>query len=212
MTIDTLLFDLDGTLVDSIRDLATALNLLRGELGLPPLPLARVRACIGDGATLLVRRAVAEVPFRAELLQRFLDHYADHLLDETVVYPGIREFLDQQRHRRLGIVTNKPQALALPLVEGLGLTPYFKVVVGGDTCPEKKPHPMPVRHALARLGADPATAAMIGDHHTDLRAGAAAGLRTCFCAWGIGRREDSPCDDLAATPADLSRLYPGEPR
>jgi phosphoglycolate phosphatase len=211
MTVDTLLFDLDGTLVDSARDLATALNLLRGELGLAPLPLDRVRACVGDGATLLVKRAMAEIPYDDELLRRFLTLYGEHLLDETTVYPGIRAFLDRQHRRKLGIVTNKPAAFTRPLLDGLDLSRYFAVVVGGDTCPEKKPHPEPLRHALRQLGADPATAVMIGDHHTDLRAGAAAGLRTCFCAWGLGDHGDSPYDDLAATPADLPRLYPGDP-
>lgn len=209
MTLDTFLFDLDGTLVDSVRDLATALNLLRGERDLAPVPLERVRACVGDGATQLVKRAIPEVPFRDDLLHRFLTLYGAHLLDETVVYPGIREFLDAHRHQRLAVVTNKPAAFTGPLLDGLGLARYFPVVVGGDSCAEMKPHPLPLRHALCRLGADAARAVMIGDHHTDLRAGAAAGLRTCFCAWGLGHPGDTPYDDLAATPADLPRLYPG---
>jgi phosphoglycolate phosphatase len=208
MSIDTFLFDLDGTLVDSVHDLATGLNLLRGELGLSPLPIARVRACVGDGATQLVKRALTEIPFCDQNLQRFLTLYGQHLLDATAIYPGIRDFLDAHRHHRLGIVTNKPHAYTLPLLDGLELTPYFDVVVGGDTCSEKKPHPAPVVHALQQLGKSAATAVMIGDHHTDLRAGAAAGARTCFCAWGIGHQGDAPYDDLATTPQDLLRLYP----
>lgn len=211
MTVATLLFDLDGTLVDSLRDLAAALNRLRGELGLAPLALDRVRACVGDGATLLVKRGLAEIPYEDELLKRFLAFYGEHLLDETTVYPGIREFLDRQERRKMAIVTNKPAAFTRPLLDGLDLSRYFPVVIGGDSCAEKKPHPEPVREALRRLGAKADTAAMIGDHHTDLRAGAAAGLRTCFCAWGLGHHGDSPYDDLAATPADLPRLYPGDP-
>ena len=209
MTIDTLLFDLDGTLVDSVRDLATALNLLRGERDLPPLPLERVRACVGDGATLLVKRGLAEIPYEDELLKRFLCLYGEHLLDETTVYPGIREFLDEQARRKLGIVTNKPAAFTRPLLDGLDLSRYFPVIVGGDSCAEKKPHPLPVRQALNKLGADAAGAVMIGDHHTDLRAGAAAVVRTCFCAWGLGHPDGTPYDDHAETPADLPRLYPG---
>lgn len=209
MTIDTLLFDLDGTLVDSLRDLATALNRLRGERDLPPLPLERVRACVGDGATQLVKRGLAELPYADELLQRFLSLYGEHLLDETRVYPGIREFLEGQGQRRLAVVTNKPIAFTWPLLDGLDLTRYFAVVVGGDSCAAKKPHPEPVQHALRQLGAPPDTAVMIGDHHTDLRAGAAAGVRTCFCAWGLGHHDALPYDDHAETPADLLRLYPG---
>lgn len=212
MTIDTFLFDLDGTLVDSVLDLATGINLLRDELGLAALPVAQVRVCVGDGATQLVKRALPEIPFTDLLLQRFLTLYGEHLLDQTSVYPGILEFLDNHRRHALGIVTNKPYAYTLPLLDGLGLAPYFEVVVGGDSCRDKKPHPAPVRHALKQLGRPAATAVMIGDHHTDLLSGAAAGTRTCFCAWGIGQQGDAPCDDLAIAPGDLLRLYPGAPR
>ena len=212
MTIDTFLFDLDGTLVDSVLDLATGINLLRDELGLPPLSLTQVRACVGDGAPQLVMRALSEVPFCEENLQRFLILYGEHLLDQTTIYPGILDFLNGHRHHRLGIVTNKPHAYTLPLLDGLRLTPYFEVVVGGDSCSEKKPHPAPVQHALQQLGRSAYSTVMIGDHHTDLQAGAAAGVRTCFCAWGIGNHGDFPYDDLAATPHDLFRLYPGAPR
>ncbi|OHB25502.1 MAG: hypothetical protein A2X84_10075 [Desulfuromonadaceae bacterium GWC2_58_13] len=209
MTIDTFLFDLDGTLVDSVLDLATGVNLLRGELGLPPQPVEQVRACVGDGATQLVKRAIPEVPFNETLLRRFLTRYGEHLLDQTRVYPGIFDFLDGHRHHRMGVVTNKPHGYTLPLLDGLGLTPYFAVVVGGDSCREKKPHPAPVRYALQQLGSSPHAAVLIGDHHTDLISGAAAGVRTCFCAWGIGQHGDAPYDDFAATPPDLLRLYPG---
>ncbi|WP_432821858.1 HAD-IA family hydrolase [Trichloromonas sp.] len=212
MIIDTFLFDLDGTLVDSVLDLATGINLLRGELDLSPLPIAKVRTCVGDGATQLVKRALSEVPFSDALLQRFLTLYGEHLLDATVVYPGIVDFLDAHRHQRLGVVTNKPHAYTLPLLDGLGLASYFEVVIGGDSCSEKKPHPAPIRHALQQLGKSAKSAVMIGDHHTDLQAGAAAGTRTCFCAWGIGHHGDAPYDDLAAAPQDLLHLYPGATR
>lgn len=212
MNPETFLFDLDGTLVDSVLDLATGINLLRGELGLTPLPIERVRACVGDGATQLVMRAISEVPFCDANLKRFLTLYGEHLLDQTRIYPGILDFLDRHRHQRLGVVTNKPYAYTLPVLAGLGLAPYFEVVVGGDTCSEKKPHPAPVQHALQQLGTTPHSAVMIGDHHTDLRAGAAAGVRTCFCSWGIGRQGDVPSDDRAHSPQELLRLYPGKPQ
>ncbi|MEJ2199899.1 MAG: HAD-IA family hydrolase [Desulfuromonadaceae bacterium] len=209
MSPDTFLFDLDGTLVDSLHDLATAMNLLRRELELEPLAESQVRSYVGDGATQLVKRGLGDIPFRQEYLQRFLSLYGEHLLDHSCLYPGILDFLQAHRHQRLAVVTNKPIAYTLPLLAGLKLSSFFQVVVGGDSCREKKPHPLPVLHALEQLGATAAAAVMIGDHHTDLRAGAAAGVRTCFCAWGIGRQGDAPCDDLAITPHDLLRLYPG---
>jgi phosphoglycolate phosphatase len=205
----TYLFDLDGTLVDSVADLATAVNLLRGELNLAPLDLATVRSYVGDGATALVTRALPADTFTPALLQRFLDHYGAHLLDTTRPYPGISDFLAAQRRRPLAVVTNKPLALTHQLLYGLGLDAFFPVVIGGDSCAEKKPSPLPVRLALAGLGAAAADAVLIGDHHTDLRSGRAAGVRTCFCAWGLGETGGTTPDYFAATPEDLLRLFPG---
>jgi phosphoglycolate phosphatase len=212
MSIDTFLFDLDGTLVDSVADLTTAINLLRGELELPPLPAAAVRTFVGDGATLLVRRALPEHLFNEERLHRFLALYEEHLLDRTSLYAGIPEFLELHREKKLAVVTNKPYRLTVKLLAGLGLSPRIHAVIGGDSAPEKKPHPAPVLSALEQLGAEPATALLIGDHHTDLRAGLGAGVRTCFCAWGIGNDGGTPYDFLAETPYDLPRLFPGEDR
>lgn len=204
--LDTFLFDLDGTLIDSAADLATGINLLRSELQLPPLDLTRVRSYVGDGATALVRRALPEGWFSTEHLQRFLTLYAAHLQEQTVVYPGIREFLARLEGKRLAVVTNKPLDFSLRLLDGLGLRPYFPVVLGGESCARKKPDPLPVQEALRQLGARPESAVMIGDHHTDLRAGNAAGVRSCFCAWGIGQDGGEPCAYRAETPADLARL------
>ncbi len=204
------LFDLDGTLVDSVADLATAVNLLRDELGLLPLDRDTVRRFVGDGATALVTRALPPGLFNADRLARFLHFYRDHLLAQTRPYPGIVPFLESIRSRRLAVVTNKPREFAVPLLEGLDLARFFPVVVGGDSCPRKKPDPEPVRIALRQLGAEPADAVMIGDHHTDLRAGRAAGLRTCFCGWGLGHADGLSADHTAATPADLPRIFPGD--
>jgi phosphoglycolate phosphatase len=203
---ETFLFDLDGTLIDSVADLATAVNLLRGELDLPPLDHPTVRSFVGDGATLLVRRALPEGWFSPAQLQRFLVLYAAHLQEQTVVYPGIRDFLERLEGQRLAVVTNKPLDLSLRLLDGLGLRRHFPVVLGGESCAAKKPDPLPVLEALRRLGATPQGAVMIGDHHTDLRAGRAAGVATCFCAWGIGEDGGEPCDFRAERPADLARL------
>ncbi|ALC15510.1 putative haloacid dehalogenase [Desulfuromonas soudanensis] len=209
MPIDTFLFDLDGTLVDSVADLATAVNLLRGELDLPPLPREAVRSYVGDGATLLVQRALPPGLYSERRLQRFLRLYGDHLLEETAIYPGIRDFLETLHNRRLAVVTNKPLALTLRLLDGLHLRRFFPVVLGGDSCLTKKPDPAPVVEALRQLQRPPESAVMIGDHHTDLRAGRAAGVRTCFCAWGIGESGGVASDFFAATPFDLPRLFPG---
>jgi phosphoglycolate phosphatase len=208
---DTFLFDLDGTLIDSVADLATAVNLLRGDLDLAPLDIPTVRGHVGDGATMLVRRSLPERAFAPPLLQRFLDYYEEHLLEKTTIYPGIVEFLERHRRKRMAVVTNKPYRHSMELLRGLGLLDYFGSVVGGESCPEKKPHPAPVLRALAELGSTPQRAVMIGDHHTDLLAGSAAGVATCFCSWGLGEDGGFLSTYRAAIPHDLFRLFPDEP-
>lgn len=206
MTYSPILFDLDGTLVDSVADLAIAVNLLRAELELKPLSLEKVRANVGDGATQLVTRSLPAGLYSYARLQRFLVLYGEHLADHTVPYPGIRECLEHLKDRPLAVVTNKPYALSLQLLETLDLLRYFPVVIGGDSCPVKKPDPTPIRLALHRLQAESTHALMVGDHHTDLKAGASAGIATCFCAWGLGEDGGVPCDHRVADVAALTRL------
>lgn len=191
MSYTPILFDLDGTLVDSVVDLSTGINLLRGELDLPPLTVPEVRACVGDGATMLVRRALGDDLYSHPRLLRFLTLYGEHLAEATTLYPGIRACLDHLADRPLAVVTNKPYQQSIDLLDALDLTRYFPVVIGGDTCPVKKPDPTPIKVALHRLGATAARAIMIGDHHTDLKSGLAAGLDVCFCTWGFG--DDGGC-------------------
>ncbi|GAB6083014.1 HAD family hydrolase [Desulfuromonas carbonis] len=205
----TFLFDLDGTLVDSLADLATAVNLLRHERSLPPLDSAAVRSYVGDGATALVKRALPAGLFSNAQLQRFLALYGEHLLDTTRPYPGILEFLTRHRQQPLAVVTNKPHGLTRKLLSGLELDHYFPVVVGGDSCEEKKPSPVPVRWALERLGVMATDAVLIGDHHTDLSAGQAAGVRTCFCRWGLGERGGIDADFQVDSAEALLQLFPG---
>jgi phosphoglycolate phosphatase len=208
MPLDTFLFDLDGTLVDSVADLATAVNLLRAELDLEPISQKTVGHFVGDGARMLVRRALPENLHHDRHLERFLFFYRAHLLDQTRLYPGIQEFLDARPPSRMAVVTNKPYLLTVELLKGLNLLSRFGAIIGGDSCPVKKPDPLPVQTALRQLGAHPRRSVMIGDHHTDLSAGQAAGLATCFCTWGMGNDGGVPSNFRAYSPADLSRIFP----
>ncbi|WP_305041951.1 HAD family hydrolase [Geoalkalibacter sp.] len=209
MTPKAFLLDLDGTLVDSVADLRTAVNALRCELSLPALDLAQVRDYVGDGARLLVTRALPPGAFTEAHLDRFLVLYRRHLLDQTRPYPGIVEFLRAHPREKLAVVTNKPYRLSLELLQGLGLAEHFAVILGGDSCATKKPDPAPLREALRQIGAAPEQAVMIGDHHTDLHAGRAAGTAICFCAWGLGHDDGLATDFRAEQVADLLRLFPG---
>jgi len=205
----TLLFDLDGTLVDSINDLAGALNSLRSELKLAPLAVAEVRNMVGDGARMLVRRALPESYQDRAWMLRFLTLYGERLTLETRTYPGVVPLLEAFEACPMAIVTNKPVAMAQAIVAGLGLARFFPVIIGGDSCQEKKPHPQPLLEALQRLGTTPDQAVMIGDHHTDLRAGAAAHCRTCFCSWGYGEDGGETPTWRAASVAQLQNLLAG---
>lgn len=203
-----LLFDLDGTLVDSVPDLTLSLNLLRAELDCSPLREKQVVPMIGDGVGALVKRALGENLYQPAHRDRFMELYAVHLLDHTICYPGIEKLLNCHSADKMAIVTNKPYQLTMKLLDGLNLAKYFKVIVGGDSYTEKKPHPLPVIKALAGLGAVPEQAVMVGDHHTDLYSGREAGTATCFCAYGMGHTDGLTTDFYAEQSTDLLKLFP----
>ncbi|WP_321365738.1 HAD-IA family hydrolase [uncultured Desulfuromusa sp.] len=207
--IDYLLFDLDGTLVDSVPDLTLSLNLLRAELGCAPLSEQQVGPMIGDGVSVLVKRALGENLYEADHRDRFMQLYESHLLDQTRCYPGIEKLLSKHPADNMAIVTNKPYHLTMKLLDGLKLTPHFKIIIGGDSFAEKKPHPLPVIKALEGLSADPKQAVMIGDHHTDLYSGREAGTATCFCAYGMGHTDGLTTEYYAEKSTDLLQLFPG---
>lgn len=204
-----LIFDLDGTLVDSVTDLTNSLNLLATELSLPQLPLERVRNIVGDGVKKLIQRAYGKDVYRREHLLRFLTIYGEHLLDNTRCYPGIEQFLGSHPAENMALVTNKPYGLTMRLLEGLDMLKFFKAIIGGDSYPEKKPHPLPVQKALDLLGASPAQAVMVGDHHTDLHSGKNAGTAICFCSYGLGHTDGIIPDYTAETSTELLQLFPG---
>jgi len=181
------IIDLDGTLVDSVPDLATAANLMLADLGRPPRAEGEIRRFVGNGVPRLVHRAltgdadgeVGDAEFeRAYPL--FMHHYREHLSDASRLYPGVRDGLDRlcAAGARLACVTNKMEEFARPLLDRLGVLDRFAAVVGGDTLPEKKPDPAPLRFAASALGLDAGRCAVIGDSASDVKAARAAG---CVC-------------------------------
>jgi phosphoglycolate phosphatase len=208
MPTDAFLFDLDGTLIDSIPDLTKAVNLLRDELDLPAVTSVEVRSYVGDGVGLLVQRALPEGLFSTERRKRFTEIYSEHLTDETLIYPGIMMFLETHRDKPMAVVTNKPQPLADIIVERLGLAPFFQCVIGAELSLQRKPHPDMVHRALDLLKSIPERTVLFGDHHVDLRAAHAAGVKSCFCAWGLGHDDGLRADYQATSTADLLRFFP----
>ncbi len=194
----TAIFDLDGTLVDSLADLALSLNLTRAEFGFAPLTINEVAACVGEGARVMVARAIPEMPEDVDqLLSMQRKHYRSHLLDNTVLYPGVRETLDGLKSDgwSLAVVTNKPSVVTFPILDGLGVFSLFDAVVGGGDCPELKPDPAPLRLAAQRMGKTLDAGDWIaGDHYTDLQAGRLSGIKRCFCRYGFGETHGEAYD------------------
>ena len=192
------LFDLDGTLADTLADIAASTNQVREVHGLPAAPLAAVRSFVGDGARTLLRRALADVlPADAAATERTIDaafacyaeHHAVQCTRTVRAFPGVRDHLESLRAagHGLAVVTNKPERFAVAIVSHLGLHDLLAVVIGGDTLPLRKPDPAPLALALARLGSSGEVAGtMVGDGVQDLRAGKALGLSTIGCLFGYG--------------------------
>ena len=183
------LFDLDGTLIDSAPDLAAAANAMRVERGLQPLPLAALRPWVGSGARGMLGAAFAispDDPRFVAMRDEFLERYSAALLVHTVVFESIVPVLDHldELGLRWGIVTNKATRFTLPIVERLGLGPRAAVLVCGDTTPHSKPHPAPLLEAAHRAGAPPGRCVYLGDDHRDILAGRAAGMSVLAAAWG----------------------------
>ena len=189
MSADLLVFDLDGTLVDSQRDLTDAVNATRAWMGLEPLPLVTVGQYVGNGAPVLVQRALPDAGKEdwSRGLKYFLEYYRDHMLDSTVLYPGVREALDQLHAERvpLAVLTNKPIRFTLQMLEGLGLDLHFFRVYGGNSFPEKKPDPAGLNALVAESGADRARTIMIGDSAVDVETARNAGVQACGVRWGF---------------------------
>lgn len=208
-----ILFDLDGTLVDSRADLAASINHMRREYGFPPLDVATVTTFVGNGMRRLIERAIEDtgIPLQ-DAIQSSRTYYFDHLLDATTLYPGVKDALEvlQSRGIALALVTNKPVTPAQAILAGLGVRELFGAVVGGDSCSTLKPHPAPLNKAVQELGFDPAADAdriwMAGDNYTDLEAAANAGFRSCLCRYGFGNPRDLAPNRTINAAADLVAL------
>ena len=210
--ITAVLFDLDGTLIDSAPDLAGAANDLRATHGLPAMPYATLRPMVGSGARGMLGAAFGVTPNDsrfADLCDAFLARYAQRLLLETVVFAAMAPVLDKldAAGMRWGIVTNKAMRFAQPVVQGLGLAERAAVFITGDTTPHAKPHPEPLLEAARRLALPPAACVYVGDDLRDVEAGRAAGMTTLAAAWGyLGQGETVSgwgADSILSSPGQL---------
>ncbi len=197
MSYRTILFDLDGTLVDTAPDLAHALNVLLGRRGMPALAddLTRPQASHGTQGLLRIGFGINQAqPEFATLREEFLEVYAAHLTDRSPLFPGVPKLLDALEARGLkwGVVTNKPARYTEPLLSHLGLLQRAACVVSGDTCEHPKPHPAPMLHACRLTTSDPAECLYVGDAQRDVAAARAVGMPTLVALYGYLGQDDRP--------------------
>jgi len=209
-----LVFDLDGTLVDSKEDLANAVNIALESFDLPPLQHPVIYSYVGDGASALIRRALPKekTDRLPEVLDRFLEYYRRHLLDTTRTYPGVAGALRKWAGiYRMAVLTNKGVAMTREILSGLSLDGYFFEVCGGDSFGTKKPDPEGLLHILREAGVEAQEAIMVGDSRNDVLAGKAAGTVTCGVTYGLaasGFAEHPPDFTVDRFPDLFHRIRP----
>lgn len=216
MPLELLVFDLDGTLIDSREDLADSVNATRANADLGPLPNQTIYGYVGNGAPMLVKRALGEGKSEQEVeagLEFFLAYYREHMLDKTYLYPGVREALDQWKDSGyvMAVLTNKPVRFSEGIMEGLGLTNHFVRIYGGNSFPTKKPDPEGLRAIMAESGFGPADTWMVGDSWVDVQTARNAETNCCGVSYGLqpeSLKRDVPdvlVDDLRDLQSHLTK-------
>ena len=187
---DLLIFDLDGTLIDSRLDLANSVNATRRHMRMDPLENEQVYKYVGNGAPVLIRRAMGEAAAQADVdraLEFFMEYYRAHELDFTTLYPGVKEALDRLRAagKRMAVLTNKPVRMSRSIVEGLGVGEHFFRVYGGNSFEFKKPHPIGVEALMTEAGVGRDRTVMVGDSAVDVHTARNAGVQCCGVTYGF---------------------------
>ena len=213
--IQAVAFDLDGTLVDSIPDLAAAANAMRVELGMSELPHEVVQSYVGDGMASLVHRTlsadyagVADEALWQQGFPIFMRHYAHNIVNATRPYPETETGLELLKTLGLplAVITNKNETLAVKLLQDLGLADYFSIIIGGDTLPERKPSPAPLQHVAEVLGVAPENMLMVGDSHNDFLAAKAAGCPSVGVSFGYGDMAELSRDEATKPDFIINKL------
>jgi phosphoglycolate phosphatase len=206
-----LIFDLDGTLVDSKQDLTASVNHVRRQFDLPLLTAEEIACFIGNGALMLIRRALGARAAEADVqagLQAFLAYYRSHMLDSTRLYPGVRETLERLGGCKLAVLTNKPVHFSCAMLNGLGIYQHFSAVYGGNSFDHKKPDPVGVYQILSDTKGHRDDTWIIGDSAVDVLTGRNAGIRTCGVTYGYATEtfKDAPPDFLIDNFSELEGL------
>ncbi len=214
-----IVFDLDGTLIDSAKDLAISMNATRKHLGMEPLDPELIYSFVGNGAAVLVKRALgpeASDEVNGQALAFFLKYYRAHALEHTHLYPGVRELVEElagEGHTQ-AVLTNKPVKISRDIVAALGLSPYFSQTYGGDSFAAKKPDPIGLNTLMQEIRMEPAETMMVGDSGVDIQTARNAGVTACGVSWGFQPRafETDKPDLLIDKPAELMRFVTARER
>jgi phosphoglycolate phosphatase len=216
-----LIFDLDGTLIDSKLDLALSVNAALAELGRPPLPHEQIFSYVGQGAPALIARALGSAASEEDCmlgLEFFIKYYSAHKLDNTVLYPGVRETLDVLKGMPMAVYTNKPVRVSRSIIQELGVAGHFRFVYGGNSFERKKPDPMGVESILREFGAAPSQVMIVGDSEVDVQTARNSGTWVCGVTYGFGSHRfteyppDVVVDNLTELLPHLSGAPVREPR
>ncbi len=213
--IKLLIFDLDGTLVDSRLDLTHSVNAMLRKFGRVELPMEVVESYVGDGAPMLVRRAMGDPDsgdLMREALEYFILYYREHKLDNTTLYGGVQQALEALRNgsdRKMAVLSNKPVNPSRDICKALGLSPYFLQVYGGNSFPTKKPDPQGALALCSEMGVRPQQAVIIGDSDIDVLTGRNAGMWTVGVSYGFmpERLKLTPPDVLVDSPSELPEIF-----
>ena len=208
MLYEFIIFDLDGTLIDSQEDIASAVNCVRQELNFTPLSIEEVRACIGSGIKSLIERVVPDKSKKVceDAIEKFKFHYGKRLTDTTKPYDGTLEMLEALKGVKKAVLSNKTETFSKEILKRLGLLKYFTAVWGGDTLDVKKPDPQTILSLIKNVQADKSKTLMIGDSANDFKAAAAAGIKCAAVLYGystLGQISEFKPDYLIKTPFEL---------
>ncbi len=212
MKISLFIFDLDGTLIDSKKDIAASVNYTMKVLGLKELSEDLIYEFVGNGVTPLIQQAVQKAGGSmafSRALDIFKEHYDAHLLDTTIPFPGVMEVLEYYRVPKV-VLTNKSQSYSEKIIEGLRMKPYFKGIFGGDTQFPKKPDPQVIHYLMKAHGSSSQDTVIIGDSSVDIQAGKNAGILTCGVTYGFRPRqeiEESGCDFKVEEISQLIKIF-----
>ena len=208
--IKAIIFDLDGTLIDSVTDLANSVNYTLAELSLPPHTTEEIRSFVGDGVQKLIKRSLGQSHKEklAEAFAIFMAHYGRHCIDNTVLYPKVAETLPSLAEEySLAVLTNKSVTFSHKILTALGVNTYFKEVLGGDSFSTKKPDPEGIFYLADKWSVDPVNEmVMVGDHVTDIEVGQRAGCKTVFIEGGIGEKRGLTPDLVIQSITELPDL------